>query len=414
MSDTDPRDDSPEPTVPAEPTAPAEPTVPAEAAAPTEPVASTEPEAPTEAVTAAPTEPVAPTEATGPTEAMSVPADESPTGEIPVVASGRDFRDTAAFSPGTSQFPAAAAWSQSGQTPAAQMSDADLANYSDVGDDQQIGEKPKKKRRRPLMTAGIVAAVVLLLAVVGLGGTELYLRNKTVDCLSEQFTTALGTPTTVDISGRPVLLQYLDNEVQWVSIDTDDSQAGRDGIRLHGRADRVGQSADGMTLGALDAVITIPTAWLQQLTKQPQTGSPSTQQQAGAFTIDDISTLPDKESLVIKAKYPIIFGIAIDVEATIKLTVADGKLAFRVTDVSTPLSPFPIPASWADDAVQQLRPKIIPPALDALTISSLKWGMSDITATVTARDTTLPTGGQSGDQQQAQTQNQNGPSCSII
>ena len=69
------------------------------------------------------------------------------------------------------------------------------------------------------------AAAVVLVAVVGLIGLELGMRNSIGDRLEREATSALGSPAQVELGARPVVLSVLDDTLGSVRITTDGTPA---------------------------------------------------------------------------------------------------------------------------------------------------------------------------------------------
>ena len=105
--------------------------------------------------------------------------------------------------------------------------------------------------------------------------------------------------------------------------------------------------------------------------------------------------LPRRRSVAVTVGLPVAFGLGVDVRVVVAVSVRDGRVALRATDLSMPVSvvPVPIPIAWAIDSwVKEIRPRVIPPALDALTITDVHWGAEEVTLELTADDATVPLG----------------------
>lgn len=81
----------------------------------------------------------------------------------------------------------------------------------------------RRRRRGPIIA--LIAGIAVVLVVVGLVGLELGLRNSIKQQMSEEVTTALGSPAEVELGARPVLLSYVSGTLGSVRITTDGSPA---------------------------------------------------------------------------------------------------------------------------------------------------------------------------------------------
>lgn len=234
-----------------------------------------------------------------------------------------------------------------------------------------------------------LGACVLLLALGG--GGEIYARSRIRGRLEKASTELLGSPTSVTIGRRSVFLQAAARRASRVGIDTDDRSAGPEGITLHGYASGVTQVSGGVHLESLRATVTVPLARIRQAIAQSQARS-----DGNLFEVRSVSLMPRREAVSLTVALPVAFGFGIDVRLAIRVDLEDGRLQFHAIDLSMPLNPMPlapvpIPVAWAIDSwVGQLRPKVVPPALDALTIAWLRWDRESVTGTVIARDAVVP------------------------
>jgi hypothetical protein len=79
------------------------------------------------------------------------------------------------------------------------------------------------RRRGPIIA--LLAGLAVLVLVLGLVGLEFGLRNSIKRQMSEEITTALGSPAQVELGARPVLLSYFSGTLGTVRITTDGSPA---------------------------------------------------------------------------------------------------------------------------------------------------------------------------------------------
>lgn len=92
---------------------------------------------------------------------------------------------------------------------------------------QTSSRQTSSKRRRgtgTIIAAGAALVVVLLVlaAVVG----EFYVRNRITGCLEDQLTAQIGSPVSVELGSRPILLAAIDNTVSSVTVRSRDGVFG--------------------------------------------------------------------------------------------------------------------------------------------------------------------------------------------
>ena len=175
----------------------------------------------------------------------------------------------------------------------------------------------------------------------------------------------LGAPTAVRLSRRPLALQAAERRLHWVRIDTDDRAAGPEAIRVHGRAQGIAKAENSINFDALDAEITVTAQWLTSLARQARAPTESATD-APVLTIGAITVLPKRRSLRVTARYAMPFGLTVDLRAVVALAARNGEIVYRITELSTPMSPFPIPLTWADTILSEMLPRLQPPELSDL------------------------------------------------
>ena len=95
---------------------------------------------------------------------------------------------------------------------------------------------PTSKRSRLVLISLLVVGAL----VVALGAGELYARHTVKNCMAGQFESELGTQVDVGLSAKPVLLQMIDKNAPYVTIDSDDSSFGpAKDMKVHAKADDV-------------------------------------------------------------------------------------------------------------------------------------------------------------------------------
>ncbi|KAA0022320.1 LmeA family phospholipid-binding protein [Antrihabitans cavernicola] len=81
---------------------------------------------------------------------------------------------------------------------------------------------PTSKRNRVVLIAMLVVGALVVALIAG----ELFARHTVKNCMSDQFKSELGTQVDVGLSAKPMLLQMIDKDVPYVTIDSDDSSFG--------------------------------------------------------------------------------------------------------------------------------------------------------------------------------------------
>lgn len=241
------------------------------------------------------------------------------------------------------------------------------------------------------MPAGVVAGIALfvILTVVILACVAEREAHKRLQAkLVQMCAGVLGTDPTVALAGRSVLVQLARRRLTRVDIDTPAATASPNAMLVSGRADGVAPVENGLQLDALAATATLRLSWIRHVVEAVQAGN-----DAGGIAVRSVSLVPKRRSLVMTVSLPVAFGIGVDLRVVIAVSLKDGKLVFRATDLSMPFTvlPVPIPVAWAIDSwIVQLRPQVIPPALDALTIRAIRWEKKSVTLDLTARNVTVP------------------------
>lgn len=82
------------------------------------------------------------------------------------------------------------------------------------------------RRRGTGTIIAVGAALVVVLLVLGAVVGEFYLRNRITGCLENQLSAQIGSPTSVELGSRPILLTALDDTVSSVTIRNQDGVFG--------------------------------------------------------------------------------------------------------------------------------------------------------------------------------------------
>ncbi|GAA1084815.1 hypothetical protein [Tsukamurella spumae] len=234
-----------------------------------------------------------------------------------------------------------------------------------------------------------VFVVVIVIAALGVLVAEWFARARLRARLVLLGTPVLGAaPSVVLDVHRPVLLQLLQRRLSGLEITTRDVGAGPHAILLDGRARGLAPVPGGLRVDALTATATLRLSWIRSVIEAAQAGGG-----IGGITVRAVSLVPRRRSLALTVGLPVAFGLGVDLRVVVAVGVTAGRLTFRVTDLSMPIAviPVPIPVAWAIDSwVKELRPSVIPPALDALTVTAVHWQEEAVTVDLSAGDATVP------------------------
>src|SRR6478609_7975534 len=94
---------------------------------------------------------------------------------------------------------------------------------------------------RPKRSRALIVAIVVIVALVAvLIGGELYVRHNVKQCMADQFESQLGSQVDVGLSAKPVLLQSIDKNVPYITIDSDDTKFGpAQGMQVHAQVNDI-------------------------------------------------------------------------------------------------------------------------------------------------------------------------------
>ncbi|NLV79891.1 MAG: DUF2993 domain-containing protein [Rhodococcus sp.] len=194
------------------------------------------------------------------------------------------------------------------------------------------------QRKRNRLTTIAVVLVAALVAV--LVGAEVYVRIRATTCLAQSFESELGTGVDVDLSWKPVLLQFLDRQVPSVTLDSDDTAFGpAQQMQVHAEVRDVDltQSADSSgTIGSSRAEVDWPTAGILETVQ----GQP-----VGAL-ITDVTADGDAGTLTFTV------GGAGLAEFTVRPVITTGVVSVETTDAS--VLGLGIPTALVDGVVDIL------------------------------------------------------------
>ncbi|MDH6680429.1 hypothetical protein M2284_004658 [Rhodococcus sp. LBL1] len=195
---------------------------------------------------------------------------------------------------------------------------------------------PKPKRRKALVISLIVVAALL----VALVGGELFVRQRATSCMESQFQSQLGSPVDVGLSWKPILLQMMDKDIPYVTLDSTGSSFGpAQGMQVHARANdiKVTNSPDSSgTIGSSTADATWKTAGILATVQSETMGNLVS------------SVTPDPSAGTLK----FAVGPAGLADLTVRPTVQDGEI--KVETVGAEIFGLGLPTALVDGIVQTL------------------------------------------------------------
>lgn len=234
--------------------------------------------------------------------------------------------------------------------------------------------------------------IVVAALVAALIAGELYVRHQVKSCMAQQFESQLGSQVDVGLAWKPVLLQSLDNEVPYITIDSDDSSFGpAQQMEVHARVENISienTPESSGTIGSSQADI----HWTTQ-------GILATlQEQAFGGLITDVRADEAAGTLTFSV------GPAGIAELTVEPTVANGTV--RVETVGAEILGFGLPTDLVDGVVQTLT--------DSLQTYPLGMEPTSLTVTDEAIDISLEGGAYTMPPQDPSQQQQLEGSCGVL
>lgn len=232
------------------------------------------------------------------------------------------------------------------------------------GNDEPAASDPVRTqapgRRHLGKIIALTSVAVLLLVVIAGAGTELYLRHKVKDCVSQGFSQFTGAPVDVSLSGKPIMLQAFSKQIPFVQVDTTDT-GDPNAMRLHLRMDDIKSGADASTIGQLNGQGLISYQRVLEMSKQNSAGSDpgltSIKGNAADGTIQVDATM-------------VVAIIPVPVSVTVKPEVVGGKVKFAVTKASALV--FGIPSDFAQSIVDQMTKSMFSGLIDSVQVKSLQ------------------------------------------
>ncbi|GED96752.1 LmeA family phospholipid-binding protein [Gordonia crocea] len=224
----------------------------------------------------------------------------------------------------------------------------------------------KKQSRKTGRWIGIGLVAALVVALVGLGGTELYLRHQVGSCLSKAFGSLTGAPTEVSMSARPVLWQALTKKIPFVEVN---SKGGDAEGKMHLRVENITGSGDKSTIGSIKGDGHIPFSQVAQTYRSHSTPNPNSIGGTGATgQLESIRGNGDGTFDVTSTVTVVILPLPATV--TLRPSVRDGKAHFEV--VRANVVAVGIPPEFAQTVVDETSEAMLGSMLKGLTLSKLE------------------------------------------
>ncbi|CAM3586354.1 hypothetical protein ACXYTP_04200 [Tsukamurella ocularis] len=241
----------------------------------------------------------------------------------------------------------------------------------------------------PMPVVAAIAVVVLL--ALTLVAAEVWARARVRSEIVRAAAEPLGAAPTVTLGPRPALGPLARHRrIPRLHVDTRHAAADPRVLVLSARAIDVVPGDEAIAVGSLDATAELRLSWMRHLVDTTRDGA-----EDAAIVVRSLTLLPRRRSVAVTVGLPVAFGLGVDVRVVVAASVRDGRVALRATDLSMPVSvvPVPIPIAWAIDSwIAALRARIVPPAVDALTITDIRWSDDGVVVDLTAHEATVPLG----------------------
>ncbi|QTJ65575.1 DUF2993 domain-containing protein [Rhodococcus sp. ZPP] len=186
----------------------------------------------------------------------------------------------------------------------------------------------------------VISLIVIAALVAVLVGGELYVRHSVKSCMADQFESQLGSKVDVGLSWKPVLLQSLDKNVPYITIDSDDTKFGPAvGMQVNAQINdiRIEDTPESSgTIGSSDAHIHWSTEGILA----------TLQQQAFGSLVSAVKADADAGTLTFSV------GPAGLAELTVRPEAAGGTV--QVKTVNAEILGFGLPTDLVDGIVQTL------------------------------------------------------------
>ncbi|TWS19904.1 hypothetical protein FK529_07070 [Tsukamurella asaccharolytica] len=241
------------------------------------------------------------------------------------------------------------------------------------------------------MSVAAAFAIVLLVALALLAA-ETWARARVRSEIVRSVADLLGAAPTVAFGPRLALVPLARHRrIPALHLETRHAANDPRVLVLTAAATDVVPGRDAVTVGSLTATAELRLSWMRHLVE-------SAREKPGdaAIVVRTLTLLPHRRSVAVTVGLPVAFGLGVDVRVVVAVSLRDGRIALRATDLSMPVSvvPVPIPIAWAINSwITALRARIVPPAVDALTITDLRWSEDAVVVDLTAHEATVPLGG---------------------
>lgn len=266
------------------------------------------------------------------------------------------------------------------------------------------GPRPAKPKRKVGKIVAVSLVAVLLVVVILGAGSELFLRSRVKDCLSKGFSATTGTSTSVSISSKPILLQWI-GTVPYVQVDTRNDGSNPNVMKLHLRGENVDlqnssthignatgsgyvpftKIADNMNAAAGQSNSTSTTTTDNSGTTDSSAAGGSTDQSPTANLVltQPITGNPTAGTVHAVGTVTVsVLGIPVKptIDTTIKPVLNNGKLSFQVesaTASNLSVLGFQLPGSFDVQSIAQtfandFAKQLLPGGLDSLTFTQMQ------------------------------------------
>ncbi len=236
---------------------------------------------------------------------------------------------------------------------------------------EPVTSAPGKSLRFSKKWAAIGLTGALAVTGLGLGGAEYYLRHQVTSCISKAFGSLTGAPTSVSISGKPMLWQVLTKEIPFVEVNS--SGAGPDEGSLHLRVDHIAGSGQRSTISAINGNGYIP---FDRVVAAARSGASASGQKTVPNGLDQMGSSGQIESIRsnndgtfdVNATVTAII-LPLPVAVTLRPQIKDGKAHFEVVRAS--MLSFGIPPDFAQTVVDTTTTAMFGSTLKDVSLSKL-------------------------------------------
>lgn len=233
----------------------------------------------------------------------------------------------------------------------------------------QPASRTNRRRGRGTIIA-VVAALVVVLLVIAAAVGEFYLRNRITSCLEGQLASQVGSPVTVELGTRPILLTALDDKVDSVTMRNQDGVFGNArGMDVEATVhDVVTDGTAATEVGSSEAHVVWSADGIRQTLTDGGIGP----------LLSDVRTDPGSGTIAV------VFGAL--AELTIRPEIVGDRIEFTTVDAS--LLGLGIPTDLADSVVSMLTAGLQVYPL-GMTPQSVEVGDNGVNVTLTGGEYSL-------------------------